>query len=332
MHRYTTSVVIGEGSYGCVLRATARQTGKTVAIKKITHAKFYTLQQCLLVREVQALRRLRHPNIVGLQELIRDQDVLYLVLEFVDTTLHQWLKKQPEPPPEPTVRAVARRLMLGLRHMHERGFVHRDVKPQNILVSDDMRDLKLCDFGVARQLPRRPSSDDKELTAYVATRWYRAPELLLQAPAYSAPVDVWAAGAIVGELFTRQPLFPGASEADQLDRITALLGPPQDHAFGAASWRQGLALIGAQDRSFPAYAPTPMAHAVPQASPEAAELLAALLRWDPSRRWTASQSLRHACLRPPQAARGAAACGPRFGCLGRRAPSGVDGSECVDVS
>ena len=295
MHRYTTSLPCGEGAYGIVLKATLRETGATVAIKKLTYTKFYSFDDCLLLREVQALRRLRHQNIVKLKELIRDQDILYMVLEYVDTTLDRWLKEQSSAPPEPTVQGIACKLMNALKYMHAQGFVHRDIKPQNILVSDDLRDVKLCDFGIARQTR---SATEKELTEYVTTRWYRAPEILLRSSSYSLPVDIWAAAAIIAECFTRQPIFPGNSEADQIERIAHILGKPHDSSMhGGSAWKQGHTLMNAAGGSFPECGPMPLGQLVPNAGSDALDLLASTLRWDPSRRLTASQSLRHSFLR-----------------------------------
>ena len=295
MYRYETSLPCGEGAYGIVLKATLRETGDTVAIKKLTYTKFHSFDECVLLREVQALRRLRHQNIVKLKELIREQDVLYMVLEYVDTTLDRWLRDQSMPPHEASVQTIACKLMNGLKYMHAQGFVHRDIKPQNILVSHDLKDLKLCDFGIAR---KTRSATEKELTEYVTTRWYRAPEILLHSPAYSLPVDIWAAAAIIAECFTRQPIFPGQSEADQLERITKILGKPHESSIhGGSAWKQGHTLMNARGGSFLECGPIALGQLVPTASNSALDLLASTLRWDPSRRLTASQSLRHAFLR-----------------------------------
>ena len=169
-----------------------------------------------------------------------------------------------------------------LAYVHERGVFHRDVKPENILVAGAST-LKLADFGVAREIRSRPP-----YTRYIGTRWYRAPELLLRASDYSASIDAWAVGTIMAELLALRPLFPGATEADQIHRITAVLGAPT-----AATWQQGVVLAQTRGVRFPKTDATPLATLVPNASADALDLMSSLMRWDPATRPTAAQALRH---------------------------------------
>ena len=304
MNRYQVVGACGQGSAGDVVRARSWATGEEVAIKKLSRQRFRrSFDEVLLLREVVALRRLRHGNIVALREIIREIDCIHLVFEYVQSSLHQWIKSRilsNQPPPEETSAAsIVHRILLGTQFMHEQGLFHRDLKPANVLVSEDLAILKIADFGTARPFRRRNGRAGIDpLTGYVATRWYRAPEILLRSPQYSAPVDLWAIGCILAEVTMMQPLFPGHSEIDQLQRITAMLGTPT-----ASTWQHGTKLMQQANAphacgpAFPACAPQPIGDVVSRASDRGLDLLKALLRWDANRRLTAAQCLRHAYFR-----------------------------------
>jgi cyclin-dependent kinase-like len=171
------------------------------------------------LREVKLLRLMRHPNIVCLKEAFRRKSKLYLVFEFVERNLLEVLEENPNGLDYELARSFAFQLVQAIYWCHRSNIVHRDIKPENLLVSRK-NELKLCDFGFARVV-----SGNQPLTDYVATRWYRAPELLLGSTRYTAAVDMWAIGCIMGELIDGQPLFPGESEIDQLYIIQKILGP-----------------------------------------------------------------------------------------------------------
>ena len=158
---------------------------------------------------------------------------------------------------------------------------HSDIKPENCLVKGDI--VKLADFGLAREIRSRPPFTD-----YVSTRWYRAPEVLLRSTSYNSPIDQFACGAIMAELFTLRPLFPGASEVDQLNKLASVLGTPTP-----ASWPEGARLAAAMDFRFPFFPPTPLSVLIPSASADAIDLLKGLLEWDPAKRPTAAATLLH---------------------------------------
>ncbi len=156
--------------------------------------------------------------------------------------------------------------------MHKHGFFHRDLKPENLLVSGDV--VKLADFGLAREIRSAPPYTD-----YVSTRWYRAPEVLLRSTVYSSPVDVWACGAIMAELYTLRPMFPGSSEQDQLHKVCSVLGTPTQ-----AGWADGYSLASRIGFRFPQYVPLPLGTVVPGAGLEGLEVIDRMLPWDPNKR------------------------------------------------
>lgn len=166
--------------------------------------------------------------------------------------------------------------------MHKHGYFHRDMKPENLLcMGPDL--VKIADFGLAREIRSRPPYTD-----YVSTRWYRAPEVLLRSTMYSAPIDIWAVGCIMAELYTFRPLFPGNSEIDEIFKICSIMGTPDKR-----EWSEGFKLAAAMNFKFPQFSPTPLATLIPNASPEAIMLMQDMLRWNPAKRPTAQQSLRY---------------------------------------
>ncbi|MED6144393.1 hypothetical protein PIB30_118199 [Stylosanthes scabra] len=169
----------------------------------------------------------------------------------------------------------------GLAYMHQRGYFHRDLKPENLLVTKDI--IKIADFGLAREISSQPP-----YTEYVSTRWYRAPEVLLQSYMYSSKVDMWAMGAIMAELFSLRPLFPGASEADEIYKICGVIGSPT-----IESWADGLKLARDINYQFPQFAGVHLSAVIPSASDDAVSLIKSLCSWDPCKRPTAAEALQH---------------------------------------
>lgn len=280
MNRYVVLQQLGDGTYGSVALAQRRDSGEKVAIKRMKR-KYYSWDEAMSLREVKSLKKLNHPNIVKLREVIRENDTLYFVFEYMRGNLYQLIRDAERPFPEPAVRNVAYQVLQGLAHMHRLGFFHRDLKPENLLCCGPEL-VKIADLGLAREVRSRPPYTD-----YVSTRWYRAPEVLLHDTRYGAPIDLWALGCILAELYTRRPLFPGNSEIDQLHRVCAVLGAPDPD-----TWSDGHALAAALRFRFPACAAVPLARVVPPASAPALALLAALLRYAPRDRPTAPQALR----------------------------------------
>ena len=222
MNKYEVLGVVGEGAYGVVLRCRHKDSGDIVAIKKFKEAEDDEALKKTTLREVRLLRLLRHGNIVSLLEAFRRKTRLYLVFEYVEKNLLEVLETQPQGLDAELVRVYILQLVRAIHWCHSHEVVHRDIKPENLLINTRSNTLKLCDFGFARVLS---SAQPQDLTDYVATRWYRAPELLLGSTSYGFGVDLWAIGCIMGEISDGQPLFPGESEVDQLYIVQKIIGP-----------------------------------------------------------------------------------------------------------
>uniref|UniRef100_A0A3Q3GCV0 Cyclin-dependent kinase-like 5 n=1 Tax=Labrus bergylta TaxID=56723 RepID=A0A3Q3GCV0_9LABR len=220
MNKFEVLGIVGEGAYGVVLKCRHKDTNEIVAIKKFKDSEENEEVKETTLRELKMLRTLKQENIVELKEAFRRRGKLYLVFEYVEKNMLELLEELPNGVPTDKARSYIYQLIRAIHWCHKHDIVHRDIKPENLLISSDDV-LKLCDFGFARNLSE---GTDANYTEYVATRWYRSPELLLGAP-YGKAVDMWSVGCILGELSDGQPLFPGESEIDQLFTIQKVLGP-----------------------------------------------------------------------------------------------------------
>ncbi|XP_061168006.1 serine/threonine-protein kinase ICK-like [Saccostrea echinata] len=281
MNRYQIIKQLGDGTYGSVLLANSAETGEKVAIKKMKK-KYYSWDECLNLREVKSLRKLNHANIVRLKEVIRENDQLFFVFEFMKENLYQMMKDRDKLFPESVIRNVIYQVLQGLAFMHKHGFFHRDLKPENLLCTGSDC-VKIADFGLAREIRSRPPYTD-----YVSTRWYRAPEVLLRSTSYSSPIDIWAVGCIMAELYTLRPLFPGSSEIDEIFKICSVLGTPKKE-----EWDEGYKLAAAMNFRWPQCVANNLKTLIPNASNEAIHLMKDMLLWNPQKRPTASQCLRY---------------------------------------
>lgn len=280
MNRYQITKQLGDGTYGSVLKGVNRQTNEVIAIKKMKK-KFYSWEECMQLREIKSLSKLHHPNIVKLKEVIREENELFFVFEYMEGNLYDVMKSRDKLFPESTVRNYMYQIFQGLAFMHKHGFFHRDIKPENMLIKGDV--VKIADFGLAREIRSKPP-----LTDYVSTRWYRAPEVLLRSVNYNSPIDTWACGGVMAELFTLRPLFPGTSEADEIYKVCSIMGSPT-----VRSWPEGMKLAAQMQFRFPQFLPTPLSQIIPNASVEAIALIQDLLRYDPMQRPSSSQSLQY---------------------------------------
>lgn len=276
MDNYKILKNIGDGGFGSVSQALVKSTGEIVAIKKL-YQKFYSWEECLELREIKVLRKTIHPNIVKLKEAVRVNDELYLVFEYCEKNLFNLMKSQYLD--EVRIKEIIRDILSGLKEMHKNGFIHRDVKPENVLIQNHL--CKLADFGCSKEIRCQPPFTD-----YVSTRWYRAPEIVLKSRRYSWQVDMFAVGCIMAELYNSAPLFPGASEIDQLHRYCTIMGSPHE-------WAEGVRLASQINFCFPHSPGIPLRQVVPTASEESIDFIKTLLVWDPRLRPTAESCLQH---------------------------------------
>ena len=217
--QYEVIGVVGEGAYGIVMKCRNKESGEIVAIKKFKDNEEDIIQKSML-RELKVLKSVKHENIVAFKECFKRKGKLYLVFEYIEKNLLEILEQNANGLDQTFVKRYIYQLCKAINYIHSLDLIHRDIKPENILITNE-NIIKLCDFGFARAMPTKGGV----LTDYVATRWYRAPELLLGSTTYGKEVDFWAVGCIMGEITDGQPMFPGENELNQLNLIQKLLGP-----------------------------------------------------------------------------------------------------------
>ncbi|KAJ2940412.1 hypothetical protein O0L34_g91 [Tuta absoluta] len=278
MDKYEQLAVVGEGSYGVVLKCRRRDNGQLVAIKKFLETEEDAAVRKMALREIRMLKKLRHDHLVNLIEVFRRKRRFYLVFEYLDHTLLDELEASTGGLGEETSKKHLYQLLKGIEYCHQNSIIHRDVKPENVLISQQGI-VKLCDLGFARAL----AAPGEPYTEYVATRWYRAPELLVAEHRYGPEVDIWAIGCLFAEMLTGDPLFPGDSDIDQLALIVKIVGKlAPRHQQVVAKLASGLNLSGHGGRTC----------ALPGTG-YARDLLAACLRTEPRARPSANALLRH---------------------------------------
>ncbi|XP_077285650.1 cyclin-dependent kinase-like 1 [Arctopsyche grandis] len=286
MERYEKISKLGEGSYGLVYKCKNRDTGEIVAIKKFVENEDDPLIRKIALREIRMLKNLKHPNLVNLIEVFRRKRKLHLVFEFCDHTVLHELEKYPQGCPELLTKQITWQTLQGVAYCHQHNCIHRDVKPENILLTAQGV-VKLCDFGFARMI-----SPGENYTDYVATRWYRAPELLVGDTMYSTPVDVWAIGCVFAELISGEALWPGKSDMDQLYLIRRTLGDLLARhmlIFSQNDFFQGMTLPEPSSIE-------PLSKKIPQRyanDRNVLDFMEKCLDKDPIKRWTCEQLLRH---------------------------------------
>jgi len=217
---YENLGAIGEGSYGLVLKCRHKPTGQVVALKRFIDTDEDRAVRKIAAREIRFLRSLNHENVVTLLDVFKRNRRLYLVFEYIEYSLLDFMEKSNGGLSFSHTRKYLFQIIRALNYMHDQNVIHRDLKPENILITDGGF-LKLCDLGFARSVSTAYS---RCYTEYVATRWYRAPELLVGDSRYGKPIDLWALGCLIPEMITSQPLFPGSSDVDQLYQIVRSVG------------------------------------------------------------------------------------------------------------
>jgi len=278
---------LGQGAYGVVCSALDIATNRKVAIKKTFNVFESQTVAKRTLREIKLLRHFKHDNIISIKDIIlpqlRNFNEVYVVTELMDTDLQQIIKS-PQPLTDEHIQYFVYQILRGLKCIHSAHVIHRDLKPGNLLVNSNC-DLKICDFGLGRSAIVLP-----ELTEYVTTRWYRAPEVLLCSDTYSYAIDVWAAGCILYEMLTRRPLFPGKEYLNQLNLILDRLGTPTDEEI------QNIRNNKARDyiTNLQKRPRIPFVQTLPQdINPLAIDLLEKMLVFDTSSRITVNDALRH---------------------------------------
>lgn len=288
LRRYEISKQLGHGAYGIVWRAEDRRTHQVVALKKIFDAFQNASDAQRTFREILFLLRVDHPNIIKLLNVHRalnDRDI-YLVFEYMAADLHT------------VIRAgllmdihkefIIYQLLATLKYLHSAEILHRDMKPSNVLVNTDCS-IKLADFGLARSILSLEQERKPVLTDYIATRWYRPPEILLGSTRYTKGVDMWAVGCILGEVILGRPIFPGRSTAHQLELILAITGEPSAEDIAATNSQFAETMLRGIRRPEKKH----ISELLPQASPEAIDLIERLLRFNPNERLSAEEALQH---------------------------------------
>lgn len=291
MDQYEKIEKIGEGTYGKVYKAKDKVSGDIVALKKTRLEMEEEGVPSTTLREVSLLRMLGQSNHVVklLTQEHTDENgkpVLYLVFEYCDTDLKRWMDRNGKGPayplPQTQIKNLMYQLIKGLAHCHKHGVMHRDLKPQNLLVDNATMILKIADLGLGRAF----SIPVKSYTHEIVTLWYRAPEVLLGATHYSTPVDMWSVGCIFAELVRKQPLFPGDSEMQQLLHIFKVLGTPNEEIWpGVTKLRDW--------HEYPQWRPTDFNKIFPTLEPAGIELMKQMLAFDPSLRISAKEALNH---------------------------------------
>ncbi|KIY52711.1 kinase-like protein, partial [Fistulina hepatica ATCC 64428] len=344
LRSYTTLKALGDGSFGTVelcdwhgplppnIPLSPMQAGgarpeyrgkRLVAVKRMKKKWEGGWDECQKLKELESLRAIPfHPNIVPLYDFFLQPDTkeLYFVFESMEGNLYHLIKsRRGRPLAGGLVSSIFRQMVSGLHHIHAAGYFHRDMKPENVLVTttglfdytslsplagphtppekDVVAIIKLADFGLARE-----TASKQPYTEYVSTRWYRAPEVLLMSKYYSNPVDMWALGTIMAELVNLRPLFPGADTMDQIGRICDVLGDPSDeygfdmrgHPLGGGAWHQGVELGRTHGFTFPRVQPKDLAGLFERTVPlSLIDCIRDLLRYEPARRLTSIQCLNH---------------------------------------
>jgi len=279
---------IGEGAYGIVYKAKDKITRQFVALKKIRLEIESEGVPSTAIREISLLKELEHPGIVQLLDVVHADQKLYLVFEYLDKDLKKLMDDHAKESggaglPEPLAMSYLKQLLEGIAYCHQHRVLHRDLKPQNLLI-DAHGCIKLADFGLARAF----GFPVRTYTHEVVTLWYRAPEILLGAKFYSTSVDTWSLGCIFAEMISRKPLFPGDSEIDQLFRIFRILGTPTESIW------PGVSSLPDYKPVFPKWEPPASTHSVlaHDLSPGGHQLLAALLTYNPDKRISARMALK----------------------------------------
>ncbi|CAD8147291.1 unnamed protein product [Paramecium octaurelia] len=284
LQNFTKKVKLGEGTYGIVTRAFDKRKEQYVALKKVKLDSHHDEGvPSTTIREIAILLKLRHPNIISLFEVkyFLEEKQIYLVFDSMQCDLRNYLDKNKAFTLN-QLKPIIYQILQGLSYCHSRRVLHRDLKPQNILM-DEAKQIKLADFGLSRVFPFPMPKFTKE----IATLWYRAPELMLGDDNYGTAVDIWAVGCIMAECLTGAPLFQGDSQVDMLFKIMKLLGTPTDETYF------GLSRLPDFTLNFPKFRGESLTQKIPQLGQnhQATMVLQSMLQFNPNNRPQAKELL-----------------------------------------
>ncbi|TFK24462.1 Pkinase-domain-containing protein [Coprinopsis marcescibilis] len=286
MQRYAKLEKVGEGTYGVVYKAKDNNTNTIVALKKIRLEAEDEGVPSTAIREISLLKELKDDNIVKLLDIVHADENLYLVFEFLDVDLKRFIEtgNQNRNPITPAlVKKFTHQLISGLAYCHAHRILHRDLKPQNLLINKE-NNLKLADFGLARAfgIPMRTYTHE------VVTLWYRAPEVLLGGRHYSTSLDMWSVGCIFAEMAMQgAPLFPGDSEIDQIFKIFRIMGTPNEQIW------PGVSQLPDYKPTFPQWSRQELTKVVPALDEVGLDILKRTLTYDSAQRISAKRALLH---------------------------------------
>ena len=222
-HKYQIIETIGEGAYGIVYKCKNTETNEIVAIKKFIDS-YEKLPKKEINREIFLLQISKHENIVKFIEAFINKGYLFLVFDYAEKNLLQLIEDNPKGLNPELIRSLTYQMCKAVSYLHKKNIIHRDIKPENILIKDYSK-VELCDFGFARKMKIDEKTNNlQKMTDYVATRWYRAPEVILGQGNYGPEIDFWSIGCLMGEMATGRALFPGDNQFNQLEYIIKILG------------------------------------------------------------------------------------------------------------
>ncbi|XP_063438891.1 mitogen-activated protein kinase 14-like isoform X1 [Mytilus trossulus] len=283
--RYQLLSPVGAGAYGQVCSALDTQTNIKVAVKKLARPFQSVIHAKRTYREIRMLKHMNHENVIGLLDIftptstLEDFNDVYLVNTLMGADLNNIIKTQRLS--DDHVQFLVYQILRGLKYIHSAGIIHRDLKPSNIAVNEDC-ELKILDFGLARHT-------EDQMTGYVATRWYRAPEIVLNWMHYGQTVDIWSVGCIMAEMLTGKALFPGNDHIDQLTRVLSLVGTPNQKLLDKISSPEARNYVA----SMPKWPKKDFREVFIGANPLAIDLMERMLDLDSETRITAEDALAH---------------------------------------
>ena len=296
--RYEYMRQIGVGAYGVVCSCHDKKSNRDVAVKKVVNAFEDLIDAKRIIREIKLLRYFNHDNIISLIDIPKPEgrtgfNDIYIITDLMETDLHRVIYSRQELTDD-HIQYFIYQILRGVLYMHSANIVHRDLKPANILANKNC-DLKICDLGLGRGDVKddndgtTASTKNKELTEYVITRWYRAPEVILCPSDYSKAVDIWSIGCIFAELLGRQPLFPGDHYLDQIQKIISILGTPKGDDLNYIKKEEAKEFL----KKLAKRTKQTWSSLFPNSNPVALDLLGKMLMFNPKKRYTVEQCLAH---------------------------------------